>query len=132
MKILLLILALTVMGQNTSTKIYSLLDQYADQPLEDQYAAWQFVHKKAYSLDSRESINRFEIFKSNVKTIKEVNSQQKSYQLGLTEFADLTFEEFSEKYLMKNFPSVERNMQETFMQDFGTTDNNSKLLFKSY
>jgi len=39
--------------------------------------------------------NRFEIFKENMQYIHSENERQKSYQLGVTPFADLTREEFA-------------------------------------
>lgn len=46
-----------------------------------------------------EEQKRYEIFKSNVDIIYEVNSQNLSYTLGVNQFADLKSEEFAAGYL---------------------------------
>ncbi|KAL0007684.1 hypothetical protein SO802_009186 [Lithocarpus litseifolius] len=46
-----------------------------------------------------EKLHRFEIFKDNLKHIDERNKEISSYWLGLNEFADLSNEEFKNKYL---------------------------------
>eukprot|EP00389_Voromonas_pontica_P007015 GDKH01010575.1.p1 GENE.GDKH01010575.1~~GDKH01010575.1.p1 ORF type:complete len:415 (+),score=114.79 GDKH01010575.1:266-1510(+) len=72
-------------------------------PIEDYYALQfaRFVsfYDRAYSDDS-EMEKRYNIFKSNLNTINEVNAQKLSYTLGVNEFADLTDEEW-ENMLMK-------------------------------
>ncbi|KAJ0986762.1 hypothetical protein J5N97_005118 [Dioscorea zingiberensis] len=61
------------------------------------YDAWMFRHGKVYNgiLDEK----RFEIFKDNLRFINEHNAGDHGYKLGLNRFADLTNEEFQEKYL---------------------------------
>jgi len=49
---------------------------------------------KSYST-LKEFENRFEVFKSNMEYIHEHNSQDHSYKLGVTPFADLTEDEFA-------------------------------------
>ena len=45
--------------------------------------------------DEKDKANRFQIFKNNVEYIESVNSAgNRSYKLGINEFADLTNEEF--------------------------------------
>ena len=47
----------------------------------------------------KEKLRRFEIFKENIKCIDETNRQRTSYWLGFNEFADLSHEEFKQRYL---------------------------------
>lgn len=55
--------------------------------------------KKSY-LSFEEKAYRFEVFKSNFDMIREHNAKKdETYELGLNEFADLTFEEFKAYYL---------------------------------
>nr|AAC49406.1 cysteine proteinase [Zinnia elegans] len=55
-------------------------------------------HSKIYeSFD--EKLHRFEIFMDNLKHIDETNKKVSNYWLGLNEFADLTHEEFKNKFL---------------------------------
>ncbi|CAA7030724.1 unnamed protein product [Microthlaspi erraticum] len=57
--------------------------------------------KKSYNvLLGEEKEKRFKIFKDNLKLIEEHNSvPNQSYHLGLTQFADLTDDEFQDMYL---------------------------------
>uniref|UniRef100_A0A1J3GTN5 Putative cysteine proteinase n=1 Tax=Noccaea caerulescens TaxID=107243 RepID=A0A1J3GTN5_NOCCA len=66
------------------------------------YERWLVENrKKNYNgLLGEEKEKRFKIFKDNLKLIEEHNSVPKqSYELGLTEFADLTDDEFRDIYL---------------------------------
>lgn len=57
---------------------------------------------------------RMGIFAQTYAKIKEVNAQQKDYELGLNQFAHLKYEEFKAKYTGFNFdPNYERNVEET-------------------
>lgn len=63
------------------------------------YESWLVEHKKVYNALG-EKDKRFQIFKDNLRYIDEHNSvPDKSYKLGLTQFADLTNEEYKSIYL---------------------------------
>lgn len=69
-------------------------------PMEDEwltYQEWLTKHGKYYN-DLDEVSRRFEIFRDNLRYIKEHNSGDHGYKLGLNRFADLTNEEFREKH----------------------------------
>jgi len=57
------------------------------------------TYNKQYTVE--EFFNRFEIFKTNMAIAEEHNAKQTSWTLGVTQFADLTGEEFSKQYLGK-------------------------------
>lgn len=61
----------------------------------------QVDHNKSY-LSSEEEKRRFDIFKENLKHIREHNKKyeegQESSKLGVNQFADLTHEEFQKTY----------------------------------
>ncbi|KDP31986.1 hypothetical protein JCGZ_12447 [Jatropha curcas] len=70
----------------------------SDDEVMDMYNWWLAKHQKAYNkLGERE--RRFEIFKNNLRFIDEHNSENHSYKLGLTKFADLTNEEYRAMFL---------------------------------
>lgn len=65
---------------------------------------WQdFKEQYGVSFGTDEDL-RFNIFKSNLDTIYEVNARNLSYQLGVNEFSHLTFEEFRETHLRHSKP----------------------------
>ncbi|XP_054778218.1 P34 probable thiol protease-like [Prosopis cineraria] len=75
------------------------LDKFtSEEDIRELFRMWQKKYEREYgSRDEKE--NRFEIFKSNLKYIVEKNSKTTSYRLGLNQFSDLAFEEFSKTYL---------------------------------
>ncbi|XVE82836.1 hypothetical protein DITRI_Ditri16bG0037700 [Diplodiscus trichospermus] len=62
------------------------------------YKSWVLKHGKAYN-GIGEDEKRFEIFKDNLKFIDEHNSKNRTYKLGLNQFADLTNQEYRAKFL---------------------------------
>jgi C1A family cysteine protease len=60
---------------------------------------YHLVYKKGYTLSSDEAKLRFKNFKINLEEINTVNSQDLGYQLGITQFTDMSQEEFRAKYL---------------------------------
>jgi KDEL-tailed cysteine endopeptidase len=54
---------------------------------------------KSYDANGDDEGRRFETFKANVDFIEATNAKNLSYQLGVTEFADLTGAEFAAAYL---------------------------------
>ncbi|UXI16883.1 ubiquitin specific peptidase [Sarcoptes scabiei] len=68
----------------------------------DVFLFQQYIHNhnKSYWDDFPEKLKRFKIFQENLIKIKMLNlNEQGSAVYGITEFADLTYEEFTEKYL---------------------------------
>ncbi|GAB4833044.1 Cysteine protease xcp2 [Ancistrocladus abbreviatus] len=62
------------------------------------FESWMERHGKFYE-SIEEKLHRFEIFRDNLEHIDGTNKKVKNYWLGLNEFADLTHEEFKNKYL---------------------------------
>merc|ERR1719248_222484 len=56
-------------------------------------------YAKDYSGNGEDEQAKFEVFKANVDIIEEHNAKKLSYWLGVNEFADLTWEEFSSTHL---------------------------------
>jgi C1A family cysteine protease len=78
-----------------------IIESFIDGPSKELFKIYHFIFKKEYELDSSDGINRYKIFKKNLMIIKENNSKDLPYKLGINQFADLSSEEFTEKYLMK-------------------------------
>ncbi|CAA3028774.1 cysteine ase COT44-like [Olea europaea subsp. europaea] len=66
--------------------------------VKDLYEWWLARHAKIYN-DLEENGKRFEIFKDNLKFINEHNSENRTYKVGLNQFADLTNEEYRSMFL---------------------------------
>ncbi|KAL5844800.1 hypothetical protein ACOSQ4_010758 [Xanthoceras sorbifolium] len=70
----------------------------ADDEVMGIYEAWFVKHGKVYNaLGEKEK--RFEIFKDNLRFIDEHNSDNRTYKVGLNQFADLKNEEYRSMYL---------------------------------
>ncbi|CAI9087270.1 OLC1v1021304C1 [Oldenlandia corymbosa var. corymbosa] len=90
-------------------QFYSIIANTNDLDLEDQrvvhqlFQEWKVYHGKVYE-DSLESESRFRVFRENLKYVMKKNSARKSARqhfLGLNKFADLTNQEFVNKYTSK-------------------------------
>ncbi|KAE8663747.1 Xylem cysteine proteinase 1 [Hibiscus syriacus] len=73
------------------------------------FDSWVSKHSKFYD-SIEDQLLRFEVFTDNLKHIDKRNKELSSYWLGLNEFADLTHDEFKNKYLGFK-PDVFRNKQ---------------------
>ncbi|XP_065854529.1 cysteine protease XCP1-like [Euphorbia lathyris] len=65
------------------------------------FETWMSKHGKIYE-SIEEKLHRFEVFMDNLKHIDSRNKEVTTYWLGLNEFADLSHEEFKNKYLGLN------------------------------
>jgi len=89
--------------QKTVLVIFSLLffaSAFRPQQFEEGkslWSAWKVAHNKLYS--NGEDAARFAIFMENYKYILKFNAESTSVKLGLNKMADLTKEEFKQKYL---------------------------------
>ena len=77
-----------------------------------EWPTYKKAYQKTYSSNS-EIKRRKAIFEENLAKIKENNENFEknltTYKLGVNEFSDMSFEEFSYIYLMKNFNSFKVN-----------------------
>jgi len=78
-------------NENTITKI---LQTAGSNSLKDQFKIYYFLFKKKYSLNSQEGINRYNIFKNNIKLIKDLNVKENAINYGFNKFTDSTNEEY--------------------------------------
>ncbi|XP_047970551.1 zingipain-2-like [Salvia hispanica] len=69
-----------------------------DQQLKGLYEEWLARHGKAYNAIG-EKDKRFDIFKDNYNYINEHNALNRTYKVGLNQFADLTHAEYKSMYL---------------------------------
>jgi len=118
MKVLILIILVGISSCDLHRKIMKAV---SDQPVKEQFKVWHFINQKQYDLNTEEAIARYKIFKSNLQRINEVNSQKKSYRLGINQFSDMTYEEFAAQYLTYRHDMFEketkRNLEQKFLFD---------------
>ncbi|KAL7583407.1 cysteine protease XCP1 [Lactuca sativa] len=120
----LFIIFISVLAYSTLSHEFSILG-YAPDDLAsihkviNLFESWVAKHSKLYeSLD--EKLHRFEIFMDNLKHIDDTNKKVNNYWLGLNEFADMTHEEFKNKFLglapeLKQTESNEEFMYKDFV-----------------
>ncbi|KAL0895152.1 hypothetical protein ABMA27_013603 [Loxostege sticticalis] len=63
------------------------------------------TYNKEYTSEAEKQA-RFEIFKNNLKDINKKNQSSQSAVFGINQFADLTQEEFSQKYTLRSFGNI--------------------------
>ncbi|CAG9329895.1 unnamed protein product [Blepharisma stoltei] len=64
---------------------------------QEQFKSFILTYNKNYPTPE-EFLKRFQIFRENLAHFQEFNSQRHSWTKGITKFADMTVEEFHEKY----------------------------------
>jgi len=84
-----------------------ILSNFQDKPKKELFKVFHFLFQKKYDLNSQEGLQKYQTFKNNMKFIETQNNMQNSYKLGITEFTDLTADEFTKTYV-RGF-SDERN-----------------------
>ena len=104
MKTFVLILSLTLLfsvvySSSLNRPMIEFLNNRAS--IKDRFKLFHRLFEKPYNLNSQLALERYKVFKNNLDIIEEHNSKNLSYKLGITPFADLTMEEFVEKYSNK-------------------------------
>merc|ERR1712032_1312224 len=81
--------------------VNQILDDMSNRPQKEIFTAFHNLHKKTYNLNSQEGVNRYRIFKENIAWIRAENAKLGKVIYGITQFSDMTHEEFVEKHLLK-------------------------------
>ena len=110
--IILLVLVLNVISEPSHRKI---LSRFMDKSSKELFQVYHLIFKKDYTIDSELGLKKYKIFKLNVKKIKDSNSQNLSYTLGINQFSDLTEEEFKRIHLVD--PSFLLSQMDGFLSD---------------
>jgi len=102
--------------------ILILLNIYAvfglSQKLVDkEFAAFKTRFNKTYA-DYDEEVERYEIFQYNLQDVMKQRKMLKPYTVGITQFSDLTHQEFKDLYLGYKNPSRYHMTRETTAEDF--------------
>jgi len=68
------------------------------------------TYNKVYASE-KEYNHRFNVFKDNLKIIEDLNAKDPEAIYGINEFADLSPEEFTDLYRMKNFSALKMELE---------------------
>jgi hypothetical protein len=86
-------IVLSLIGLSTTEHTHDLIyKSLKSDNNKELFKVFHFLNKKEYELNSEEGIKRYKLFKQSVKRIKEHSNP--SYEIGITEYADWTDEEF--------------------------------------
>ncbi|XP_045776735.1 uncharacterized protein LOC123875121 [Maniola jurtina] len=89
----------------------SMLEIYHKIQTEHLFSDFLTTYKPDYINDHVEMVKRYEIFQNNVGKIHQLNTQERgTARYAVTRFSDLTYEEFSQKYLGLK-PNLRENNQ---------------------
>ena len=110
------IIILIILAISCKCMYYETLDAVSHLKTKELFKIWHYLNNKSYSLNSQEALNRYRVFKETVAFVKQRNSEQSDYKLGLGPFADMSFEEFSSKMLSENvdLKEITRNLGVSF------------------
>jgi len=119
---------ISVIFSSSLSEIDLIMESMKGKPKKEMFKVFHYIHKKTYPLESEEGINRYKIFKKNLKWVEEKNNQLAKKVYGITEFMDITEEEFKKTYLMDPI-TLEKNMnfsQETAFAKTSEKNENGK------
>jgi C1A family cysteine protease len=120
--------SLTKQKLNKKSFINEQLEKMSGEPHKRIFKAFHFYHKKTYKLNSQEGLDRYRIFKKNMKWVNEENKKLGKTIYGITKFMDMTHEEFVQKTLMKPeaMKKIMNNMNKKSMRFLQDDDSNNK------
>lgn len=132
--ILLILAPLTCLSASLPSE-YSIVgndhDFLSEERVIEIFQQWKEKHQKVYK-HAEEAEKRLENFRRNLKYIIEKNANRKldlGHKVGLNKFADMSNEEFKQRFLSKvKKPIKKRSIQETMKQrNLGSCDAPSSL-----
>merc|ERR1712032_76271 len=126
-------LALIASGALATSYINTHLDEmkFQGEPQKEIFKAFHYLHEKEYSLNSEEGLKRYRIFKQNAKWIEQENAKLSEEIFGITQFSDLTQQEFNERHLMnpeefqKGINEMEKSSTPLKFEDFSDKNNDN-------
>ena len=92
------------------------------------FKAYHHLHEKEYQLNSQEGLKRYRTFKENVKWIEQENAKRGEEIYGITQFSDLTEEEYnatlmSPEHFQKGIDEMNQNSESVnFLENADTID----------
>lgn len=112
---------------SSEDQIDLIMKEMQGKPTKEIFKVFHFLYKKTYSVDSNEGIRKYKVFKSNLEWINKKNNQLGKEVYGITQFMDLTDEEFRRTYLMDPIV-MEEAMSEISGKKYDTVNKEEKRL----
>jgi uncharacterized protein YnzC (UPF0291/DUF896 family) len=106
----LLAMSITCNTQERIQETSHILREFENKNADEIFPVWHLLFKKSYSINSEEGQKRFIIFKNNLEYIRQKNSENKGFTLGLNQFADM----INEEYQKLNLSSVQSDEKTSF------------------
>ena len=105
----------------TGVILYHLKQNASESESVNLFRQFKLDFNKSYGTKT-ELEYRFLVFQNNLKRIDEVNNDSsKRYKLGINQFADLSWDEFKNMYLMKSKLEVDTTVPSVQTVELGTT-----------
>lgn len=96
---ILCLLLLSSMTSQSTDVVDLILTSMSSSPKKDLFKAYHYLFSKSYDLNSEQGLQRYKIFKKNLKYVEDINSQNLEVTLGINQFSDITNEEYVKNYL---------------------------------
>lgn len=93
------IVALTIALSSSLPFHHEVSDFLLSQSPKEAFKAWHTIYNKPYDLNTEFAVDKYKNFRLTFEHIIEVNSQNKTYKLGLNEYSDLSDTEFQSMLL---------------------------------
>lgn len=105
MKTILILVAFTLLAASLSHPGYKLfLDILMSGGEKEIFKKYHYVFNKPYDLNSNIALEKYSIFKDNLKIIEENNLKGKG-KMGIGPFTDITYEQYKNSYLGLTIPT---------------------------
>lgn len=100
-----------------------ILQKFENGPTKELFKVFHYLHGKEYDLNSEEGVRRYRIFKENLKNNKAHNANpMRSYDKGITEYSDMTEEEFRSKHPRSNSQTIQKVSSEEASKEYFNFD----------
>jgi hypothetical protein len=108
LKLILLFSTYILLNCTNPHPVKMIMRQHMDSSPADAFKVWHYIHKREYPIQSEEGFKRYHIFKNNFEMVNSHNeSAEKSYTMSMNDFADMSVEEFHDKFLSGNLEMFE-------------------------
>lgn len=129
MIVTLCLLALLTYAEQNPSVIDLILTNMAGSPKKDIFKAYHYLFQKSYELNSEQGLQRYKIFKQNLKYIEDVNNQGLSMTLGINQFSDITNEEYIKTHLSSFSLYIETNKSIDYLDQIDREDEEADISF---